>query len=167
MVEYKTKYFGSFFMSNDVEKYLVGKIKLNETFQFVNIKLVDCYQYYDKIDKCVKIVDEYYKINQIGKKAIIKNHKDNGIIKDYLNNNFIISDDFIFVKDLWEDDYKESKKYTINELLEEICPAGDIDIFYENNQFFIVIAYSLIIESDETIMVEMDKNLKIKGIEII
>ena len=158
MGKYTTKFFGEFCVDKEDDEIIIdGKIEINGKIKDVSVLLIDCYKYFDKLNECVKCLNEYKKINKIGKNEIIKNYQEKGIIRNYIEKCFERYEDKIIEKSFGT---KDIKKININKVVDKIDPAN-IVFDYNNSEIIISINYSLVEESGEIIDMEIDKKYKI------
>jgi len=163
--KYETNFFGEFTVSNDIEIRLNGEIVINGITHYPEIRFVDCYQYYNKMKKCVKIIDDYHKINNIGKRGIVKNYLGNGIVKGYIEEKYTVFDGYIFIKEYDKENYN---KIGIHEFIEKTCPAPAVDLFFERGDIVIVAIYTVGDDDElDCIMVEMNNRYNVKNIKIV
>ena len=67
MQKYDTRYFGEIIgINNSGSINMKSKINLNGKVKDVSLSLLDSYIYPDKINECIKKLDEYPKLNKIG-----------------------------------------------------------------------------------------------------
>jgi hypothetical protein len=171
MGKYSTKYFGEFNTNiTDTEIILDAKIKLHGEEKDVSIFLIDSHTYYDKMDECIKRLDEYPRLNRIGKREIIKDYRGNGSTREFFKKHF----------DKWEEAVNEQilgtgegeridlsgmiKKTNIKNYIESLEPP---DILFTNHEGKIMVSLSYHIrdEGEEIIIVELDERLRKREIK--
>ena len=158
MEKYITKFFGEFYADKEEDEIIIdGKIEIDGKTKDVSVLLINCYKYSDRLNECVKYLNEYNKINETGKNEIIKNYHNKGIIKNYIEKCFERYEEEIIEKSFGT---KDIKKIDINKIVKKMDPAN-IVFDYNNEEIIISINYSIVEESDEIIDMEMDKEYKI------
>jgi hypothetical protein len=164
MAKYVTKYFGEIEINeNYAEAILEAKIELNGKAKEVSVLFVSPNTYFQKIDVCVKILDDYPSVHKIGTDIIIKNYKHNKEMKLFINKCFnkygTEAKEEIFGT-------KEIEKISIKYILGQIGPPN-ILIYKdtEEDEIKIALGYQLHKDLDEAIIVEIDEKYKLKGVK--
>ena len=118
----------------------------------------------------VRKLDEYPKLNKIGKNEIIKSYKQNGKIKDFFVRHF----------EKWENDVNEilfgnnkNEKIELKHLIEKVNIKKFIEIFNppdimfhnRNGKIIISLKYNLPDQINGLIIIELDEMLKLNEIK--
>ena len=158
MAKYTTKLFGDFYAGEKDDEIIIDA-KINE--KDVSILMTNANTYFNKMDICVKNLNNYIKLNKIGKKEIIKNYQNNGSARNF----------FVGCFNNYEEEIREKifgcqdiEKIDIRQLMENIEPPGVV-FHNDNGEIITSLSYHLHKEADELIIIEMNEKNKIKGIK--
>ncbi|MDR0355550.1 MAG: DUF2004 domain-containing protein [Deltaproteobacteria bacterium] len=154
---FTTKCFGDITI---VEKDSHGNVNIIYDNHEINIFLCNYNLYGEKVKLCLEIMDKYVEINEIGKKAILKNFNENEIIKYYFECYFDIFDEEQLLEIFETNQFEELDIENVVEKLEYPNLLFDI----KDNEITISVDYMVSKEySDEILCVRMDEKLNITG----
>jgi hypothetical protein len=152
MAEFMTKYFGEISINeNDDGNADVDVIYNN---QEINIFLYEYNLYGNKVNACLKIMDKYVEINEIAKKAILKNFNEDKTIKYYFECHFDLLEEEDLIKIFGVNDFKKMGIESVVEKLE----YPNLLFTIEDNEIAVSVDYEVSKEySDEILCVIMDE----------
>ncbi|MDR0389429.1 MAG: DUF2004 domain-containing protein [Spirochaetaceae bacterium] len=159
MAKYVTKYFGEIDF-DEASNTIDFDVVFNG--QEINICFNEVPLYRDKIQLCWDIIDQYDKLNEIAKNAIIKNFpQTKGVVNYYFKCHF---DDEILDEDELVEIFgvKDFKKIDIKNVVEKLA-YPDLNIWInKNNELDICPDYKVAPEySDEILCIKMDVKLNV------
>ena len=184
--KYITENMGEVTVKNNGFKYVYGKYNTEE-IQIANLGLVSS-KFIENFDYIMNVINQYGKIHEISKKAIIKNFKNNESIRRFFFPYNLFGEEKILEllhnnRDAKAYYYRRGDLMTIDELL-EICGIDAFDGFdinkavdklkyprlyfadnssgsYGDEKIYFEVQYRISDESDLLLKVFMDSNLNI------
>ena len=157
MIKYSTKYFGDFEAGAIGDEIIIdSKIDLSGKTKDVSIVMTNVNTYFHNIDTCVKMLNKYPKLYKIGKKEIIKNYKKTKAVRNFI--------DECLVNLIEEGMGKNIIGININKIMKNLDPPSMV--FNNNNgEIIVALAYKIIDEMEEVIIIEINEKYKIKAVK--
>lgn len=155
--EYITKYFGKIIID---ERDGHGSTNLKYNNHEIHVFLADFNIYGTKVNLCLEIIDKYFEINEIAKKAILENFPENETIKYYFECHFDVLEEEQLIEIFDVANFQEMDIKNIIEKLE----YPNLLFSIENNEISVSIDYMISKKySDEILCVKIDEKLNITG----
>jgi hypothetical protein len=157
MTVYKTKHFGKLTIDENNNKERAF-LRYKETI--IGISMFNCNKYGENIKICFEIIDKYFEINEMGKKAIMENFDKNENIKKYFRNMFNTYGEKGFIEIFG---IEKIEKLNIKKIIREIH-YPDINFDIENDKIILSINYNVDEYKyllDKVLCVKMDEGLNI------
>jgi hypothetical protein len=160
MVKFSTKYFGEISTKeNETEIILDTFVNFTGNKQEISI-IIDIDNIFTKMDICIKILDDYEKICNNGKKILKTEISKNNNMKKFL---YELSEKYGKVKMSEILKIKNIVEINMEEIIEKMnYPNIRLDLKNGNIEIFLLFGISD--EIDEMIVIKLDKNYKMEDI---
>jgi len=159
MINVKTKYFGTI-ETNEDDSEIITVTKINvigkEQEVSVQIKIENSLQ---KLDKCIEILDDYFKIFKNGKRILETEYDKNNKMKNYL----ITLIEKYGREKIFEIFGIKNIVDNIKEFIDKLN-GPDISLEVRNENINIFLIYGLSNEIDEMIVIKMDRTYEMEDI---
>ena len=159
MIYVKTKYFGTI-ETNEDDSEIITVTKINITGKeqeiSVQIKIENSLQ---KLDKCIEILDDYFKIFKNGKRILETEYDKNNNMKNYL----ITLIEKYGREKIFEIFGIKNIVDNIKEFIDKLN-GPDISLEVRNENINIFLIYGLSNEIDEMIVIKMDRTYEMEDI---
>ena len=158
---FKMKYFGVRVLDdNDKDMSFESEISLSGKIRRVYIMVKNINQ--NKLKSCLKILDKYMKLHEIGKNEIIEKYMEKENMLLFIKDHFDHLDREEELKIFGTNDFQN---VNIKEFVETIEPP-DITIINNNNGRIITsLGYTFINGSKKTINIELNEKLKVNDVK--
>jgi hypothetical protein len=157
MKEYKTHYFGTFYVDDEDEEIVLETIlNINNAPKAVSILVSSSILKNDKIKECIAILDDYSRLEETGKIGIIKYYHEKGVLSAYINKKLKV-----LGKEIFGDNQGLKAK------VKKIDPPS-IVLEYKDEKIIILLTYNLDEESEDFIIIELESHngYRLKDIKI-
>ena len=155
--EFTSKYFGKITID---ERDSHGDVDLDYKGHQINAFFTDFNLYGDKVKVCLEILDKYLEINEIAKKAILKNFSENEIIRYYFECHFDILEEEQLIEIFSVANFQQMDIESVVEKLE----YPNLLFTIKDNKISVSIDYMISKKySDEILCVKLDEESNITG----
>jgi hypothetical protein len=161
MATYKTKYFGDF-EANDDDEQVTIETSVQESGEDVEVSIVInyFYDYKDRIDEIIEMLDKYFEMHEAAKVYIEKNYPENDEIIDFL---------FKYAGEILKKEYhrKGGKTFSLDleNMIRHLDPPSVSFQKYQSGKLLAEITYYCPDVDNAAITISIDKDCKIYHVE--
>ena len=161
MRKYETKYFGDFIVGKNEEEIVIEtKTNITGKEQEISIMIKNIKKIFKKIEICVKILDDYSKLYELGKSIIENEYGKDNEMKRFFQEIFGKYKEELLDKAFG---VKNMEKIKIEEVVKNIdAPSIMFDI--KDEKLKIELLYTFVDEMNELMAIEIDEKYEMKRI---